>query len=228
MSHPLHPRRLLVNTLYANYGRRAKYSRKVDKLNRTPLFSEFVRDNASVPSFPTREAMWDFLANRSSAQIDYLEFGVHEGHSILHWAKHNKSPDSRFFGFDTFTGLPEDWSNDYKRGRFDTQGRVPRTEDARVEFVTGLFQNTLPSFLRRFTPRSQLILNNDSDLYSSTLFCLTTLDKILVKGSVLIFDEFGDVLSEFRAFYDYIASYRRQFKVICSHDAFFTIAVELL
>lgn len=228
MSHQLQPKRVLAKALYTNYGRHAKYSRKVDRLNRMPLLSGFTHENSSVPSFPTREAMWDFIMSRSSAQIDYLEFGVHEGHSILYWAERTKSPNSRFFGFDTFTGLPEDWSNSYKRGHFDTGGRVPQTEDARVEFITGLFQDTLPAFLEKFTPRSQLIVNNDSDLYSSTLFCLTKLDKILTKGSVLIFDEFGDVLNEFRAFHDYLASYRRQFKVICSHDQFYTIAVELL
>jgi hypothetical protein len=93
--------------------------------------------------------------------------------------------------------------------------------------VTGLFQDTLPAFVERFTPRGQIVVHNDSDLYSSTLYCLTQLDKFLVSGSCLIFDEFGDVLHEFRAFNDYCASYRRHFKVIGSHDDFFTVAVEL-
>jgi len=36
------------------------------------------------------------------------------------------------------------------------------------------------------------------------------------------------VLHEFRAEHDYLASYRRDFRVICSHDNFYTIAGELL
>ena len=218
----------LGKALYARYGCHARYSRKVDRLNRMPLLSNFVREHAHAPSFATREAMWDFLAERSAGRIDYLEFGVHEGHSILHWAQRNADPDSRFFGFDTFTGLPEDWSQSYPRGHFDTGGRPPPTDDPRVQFVKGLFQDTLPAFLAGFAPRGRLVVHNDSDLYSSTLFCLTTLDRIFTRGTIVIFDEFGDVMHEFRALQDYVASYRRKFEVLCSHDDFFTIAVAIV
>ena len=218
----------LGKALYTRYGRHAGYSRKIDRLNRMPLLSNFKREHARVPSFETREAMWDFLAQRSAGRIDYLEFGVHEGHSILYWAEHNADRDSRFFGFDTFNGLPEDWSQSFPRGHFDTGGRTPPTDDPRVQFIKGLFQDTLPAFLAGFTPRGRLIVQNDSDLYSSTLFCLTSLNRILTPGTILIFDEFGDVMHEFRALHDYVASYRRKFEVLCSHDNFFTIAVEIV
>ena len=218
----------LGKTIYSRYGRHARYSRKVDRLNRMPLLSNFVREHADAPGFATREAMWDFLAEKAAGRIDYLEFGVHEGRSILHWAKRNEDPDSRFFGFDTFTGLPEGWSRAYPRGHFDTGGRPPATDDPRVQFLTGLFQDTLPTFLGDFRPRSRMIVHNDSDLYSSTLFCLTALDRVIAPGTIVIFDEFGDVMHEFRALQDYLASYRRKFEVLCSHDDFFTMAVVIV
>ena len=36
-----------------------------------------------------------------------------------------------------------------------------------------------------------------------------------------------DVQHEFRAVHDYLSSYRREVSVLCSHDDFFAIAVEL-
>jgi hypothetical protein len=36
-----------------------------------------------------------------------------KGHSIFHFAGQNRSIDTRFFGFDSFAGLPEDWNSDY-------------------------------------------------------------------------------------------------------------------
>ncbi len=137
-------------------------------------------------------------------------------------------PTANFFGFDCFTGLPEDWNSNYKRGHFDTGGRMPKTVDSRVEFVVGMFQQTLPKFILNFKTNNKIVVHLDCDLYSSALYCLTKLDAVLPTGTVLIFDEFGDVLHEFRALNDYISSYRREVKVICSHDDFFTIAVELL
>jgi hypothetical protein len=39
---------------------------------------------------------------------------------------------------------------------------------------------------------------------------------------------FGDVLHGLRAFHDYLEGYRRQFRVLSSHDDFFTVAIEML
>jgi O-methyltransferase len=225
--HAKRTRRALTHALVVNYGRYMPYSPAVDRINRRPLLQSFVEKNTGAPSFATRESMWSFIADRSAGAIDYLEFGVHEGHSILHFAAQNKVPGSRFFGFDCFTGLPEDWNSDFRRGHFDTGGRVPETADTRVKFVAGLFQDTLPQFLSEFTPTNRLIVNIDCDLYTSALYCLTKLDPILRKGTILMFDEFGELLHEFRAANDYLSSYRRDAKVICSHDDFYTVAVEL-
>jgi O-methyltransferase len=221
-------RRAVTNALKYNYGWCLPYSTTVDEMNRQSLLRSFRQENAHVPSFSSREKMWSFIVNRFPGAIDYLEFGVHRGQSILYFASQNSAPDSRFFGFDCFKGLPEDWNGDYRRGHFDTGGRVPETADARVSFVAGLFQDTLPKFVAEFKTDKKIIVNIDCDLYSSALYCLTKLDVVLPKGTTIIFDEFGSVLHEFRAAQDYLASYRRAFEVICSHDNFYTVAGDLL
>ena len=225
--HAKRTRRVLANAFKHNYGRVMPYSAIVDKLNRQPLLSDFRQKNSDVPCFSSREKMWSFIASRCPGAIDYLEFGVHRGHSILYFASQNRSPDSRFFGFDCFTGLPEDWNGNFRRGHFDTGGRVPQTTDPRVRFIVGLFQETLPKFVAQYKTDRRIIVNIDCDLYSAALFCLTKLDAMLPRGTIVIFDEFGSVVHEFRAAHDYVSSYRRGFKVICSHDNFYTIAGEL-
>jgi hypothetical protein len=220
-------RRLLLHRLIVNYGRYMSYSKWIDRINRRPLLQTFAENNVLVPSFSSREAMWSFIASRRPMAIDYLEFGVHQGHSIFHFASENKSAGSRFFGFDSFTGLPEDWNSDYQRGHFDVGGKPPKTDDPRIEFVVGSFQDTLPKFIANFKTENRIVVHLDCDLYSSTLYCLTKLDSVLPAGTILMFDEFGDVQHEFRAVHDYLASYRRQVRVLCSHNDFFAVAVEL-
>ena len=54
------------------------------------------------------------------------------------------------------------------------------------------------------------MINNDSDLYSPTLYTLTMLHSRLVPGSIVIFDEFSSPLHEFRALHDYLGAYNRR------------------
>ena len=171
------------------------------------------------PGFQDRNQLFRFIndeVNRGEP-IDYLEFGVYQGESIETWTKLNRNPSSRFWGFDSFEGLPEDWatmSKSCKKGTFGTGGRMPALEDARVVFVKGWFQHTLPGFLAGFQSRNHAIVHLDADLYSSTLYVLSKLDQILTPGSIVIFDDFGIVTGVFRALSDYTQAYLRKYRVV--------------
>ena len=85
----------------------------------------------------------------NNTAITYCEFGVFKGASIKYWSSLNTHDDSRFFGFDTFSGLPENWDNftgGLQKGTFDTHGLVPNINDERVSFYKGLFQDTYQVF----------------------------------------------------------------------------------
>lgn len=163
-----------------------------------------------MKTFATRRDLHHHVNQLLGGPVDYLEFGVYRGESIRMWTNLNRDNSSRFFGFDSFEGLPEAWGKSMRQGDFSLKGEVPRINDPRVSFMKGWFNDTLVPFLATFEPRSSLVVHNDSDLYSSTLYILTKLDSILVKGSILIFDEFYSSLHEFRAFQDYVSAYRRQ------------------
>jgi hypothetical protein len=202
----------------------------LDRLNENVDFVDRV-----PPLFTAAQAVADPLAlyrhvnsvTVGNIPIDYLEFGVYQGWSIQQWANLNTHPDSRFVGFDTFTGLPEDWNELRKAGAFNVNGNLPPATDARVSFVAGLFQHTLVDFLRNFHFRNQLIIHIDCDLYSSTLFCLATLDRHMPPGTVVMFDEFYDVLHEFAAYRDYSDSFMRTWQGLCYTPEYVQVALRL-
>jgi len=75
-------------------------------------------------------------------------------------------------------------------------------------------------------PASQVVIHNDSDLYSSTLFCLTTLDRLIAAGTIIIFDEFYDALHEYRALCDYCEAFQRSYKIVAATLHFNQVAVQ--
>jgi len=153
--------------------------------------------------YPSRESMWEDAVNLYNNQsITFLEFGVWEGYSINKFSEFSKHQDSKFFGFDSFTGLPEDWVGIFKQGAFDKGGIIPNVQDTRIKFIKGWFQNTLPEFLDQNSSSisGNLIVHYDADLYSSTLFCLNAIDALKI-DYIAVFDEFAG--HEARALYNY-------------------------
>jgi hypothetical protein len=194
----------------------------------------WLRGQHAFPYFTCRYDLYVDIQSRTleNEPIDYLEFGVRYGDSLFKWSTINTHPDSRFVGFDSFEGIPEDWASvtgDAPKGSFSVGGVVPQTNDSRVHFVKGWFNDTLRPFLREFSPRSRLVIHNDGDLFSSTLFTLATLDPILQRGSILIFDEFANPLHEWRAFHDYASAFRRTCRVLGAAGEYYTqVAMEIV
>jgi len=193
-----------------------------------------LRARENHPIFGSQTEMFVYLNKEilSNRAVHYLEFGVYQGESIKFFAQTNTHPDSRFVGFDTFTGLPEDWGvrmfQTVSRTTFDTRGAVPQTDDRRISFVKGLFQESLPSFRADLKPVGPLVIHNDSDLYSSTLYVLTCLNDILVAGTIVIFDEFTCALHEYRALEDFCSAYMRKYEVIAATTNHGRIAIRML
>ncbi len=160
-------------------------------------------------------------------EIDYLEFGVGQGFSFDWWVEHNVHPASRFVGFDTFTGLPEQWGY-LDKGEYSSGGKFPAKSDDRCSFKVGLFQDTLYQFLDTFKSERKTVVHFDADLYSSTLFVFTRLAPMLKPGDILFFDEFGVPTHEFRAFTDVVWAYRLKYQLLGAVNNYMQIAVRIL
>jgi O-methyltransferase len=217
-----------LKELVARSGLRPSYL--IQNANGLLEFGQWLRSNGTGVTFGSRYEMYRYLADViiKESPVDYLEFGVYKGDSIKYWSEINKHPMSRFFGFDSFEGLPEDWG-ETPRGTFDTSGVVPAICDSRVSFVKGYFQDTLPAFLNEFVCRSRLLIHCDADLFTSTLYVLCVLNRVMVPGTILVFDEFSSVTHEFRALRDYSQSFLRDYRLLASCSPFFgQVALDIL
>jgi O-methyltransferase len=125
--------------------------------------------------------------------------------------------------------LPEDW-HFFKKGAFSYG--IPFMEDSRGTFIKGLFQNTVYKFLQNWGRETDhhvftRILHLDADLYSSTLFALTSLAPYLREGDILFFDEFNIPNHEFAAWNDFVRSYYIQYEVLGAVNNFYQVAIRV-
>lgn len=160
--------------------------------------------------------------------ITYLEFGVYRGDSLRMWLAGIPDPDSRFVGFDTFTGLPERWRPTELAGHFNANGAIPDIKDSRCSFEVGLFQDTLPAFVTRARLSGRLVVNLDADMFTSTLFVLTTLAPYLKSRDLIFFDEFSCPLDEFRAFEEFVQSFRVKYEAIAAVHGYTRVCIKIL
>ncbi len=160
--------------------------------------------------------------------IHYLEFGVYRGDSMRLWLSGISHPDSRFVGFDTFTGLPERWRPTEQAGHFNANGRTPDINDPRCSFEVGLFQDTLPAFVARTDLSGRLVVNLDADMFTSTLFVLSTLAPFLKSQDLIFFDEFSCPLDEFRAFEEFVRSFRVKYEAIAAVYGYTRVCIKIL
>ena len=95
---------------------------------------------------------------------------------------------------------------------------MPVFADQRVGLVKGWFQRTLRDFLSRTVFRHPIVVHIDSDLHSSALYVLSTLDPYLGAGDIVIFDEFTSPLNEYMAWREYSRAFMREAECIAMSD----------
>ena len=138
----------------------------------------------------------------------FLEFGVYRGASINFAASR---VNGVVHGFDSFHGLPEDFAPwKLERGSFSTGGAVPDV-NPNVMLHQGLFEESLPEFLRTHHEPVAWV-HVDCDLYSSTRTVLANLAPRLRPGTVLLFDDYFNYPEwerngEYRAFKEFVTAH---------------------
>lgn len=165
-------------------------------------------------------------AHLAEVRGDYLEFGMWKGGSMIaayHFSKRFGSmSDMRFFGFDSFEGIPSLSVNKreakaFPPGSFSAGlAEVRRNlidadvDMSRVELVPGWYSDTLNHETEeKFSLRAVAIVNVDCDVYESTVPVLAFVEPYLVDGSIIIFDDWycfanREKLGEQKAFKEWL------------------------
>jgi len=179
--------------------------------------ADFEREHlAQAARFKGRSQLFRYALDQVGSNDGlFLEFGVYKGDSINRLA--GLKQGVRWYGFDSFVGLPEDWTLGARKGAFSIGGKLPPVR-GNVTLIKGLFEQTLPSFAVEHRGSKVVFMHIDCDLYSATRTIFSALGDMLRPGSIVVFDEFinypGWQNGEYRAFMEFIGESKRSFEYI--------------
>lgn len=166
--------------------------------------------NAAIKdTVPAVQQAFDIaIKNGVADKGDYYEFGIFKGFTF--WNAQQKANDEklgkmRFFGFDSFAGLPViegldvTDNEEFYEGQYNcSKDNVQKNLDAkgvdwdRTHLIEGYFDVSLNDKTKKELKAKKVsIALIDCDLYSSTVDVLNFLDGMLMKGSVLMFDDWN-------------------------------------
>jgi hypothetical protein len=94
-----------------------------------------------------------------------------------------------------------------------------------VKLVSGLFEDTLPKFVLEH-PEPTAFVHIDSDLYSSAKTILTYIGPSLIKGSVVVFDEWFAPGCEDRAFKEFLEEFDKTATAVFSTTRQITFIID--
>ncbi len=124
------------------------------------------------------------LLNDKNSEQYYLEFGCWKGATANFFSKDVK----KFYVFDSFEGLSEDWAGKaYPKGYYNLNKKIPKL-NSNIEPIVGWVNDTLEDFLKEHNPKIRFV-HFDMDLYAPTKFTLEKIKPFLEKGAIIIFDE---------------------------------------
>lgn len=155
-----------------------------------------------VRPLPTRNKLWELMAQRTRRPVHGIEFGVAYGYATEWWLKRLPGDGVQWDGFDRFTGLPRPW-RDLGAGTFDADGQPPAIEDKRVTWHIGEVEDELPGLVLDGSEPCQLVVLFDLDIFEPSLAAWEYLRDSLRPGDLLCFDEAFDA-DEQRLLNEYI------------------------
>ena len=140
-----------------------------------------------IKIFPNKdiEQHLRYALSQVSTQDLFLEFGVRDRKTF----KVIKEYSDVVHGFDSWTGMPWPWQltrlvEPAKTGPHLAAKSIPKTDDTQI-FWTGLFEDTLPKFVKQYNQPISF-LHIDSNYYRSATQVLTALNDYITNDTVIV------------------------------------------
>ena len=176
---------------------------------------------------PSWHDLHSYALEQSSLDGLYMEFGVKKGATIRELAK--MTPNT-IHGFDSFQGLPENWTGtSLRKGRFNKHGKLPKVP-ANVILHHGWFNESLPVFIKDHKDNIAY-MHIDCDLYSSTKTIFDNLATQIIPGTVIVFDEYFNYPNwqqhEHKALQEFVKEYQLNYEYLCFTGHGSTVAIRI-
>jgi predicted O-methyltransferase YrrM len=217
--------RLLRRVFYKYYARNLLFELQIRARSDSADYAQAHMTEAVM--FEDHAAFLRHALGRAPAGA-ILEFGVAAGRSITLLAQ--AAGGRTVHGFDSFEGLPEDWTGHMeRRGAFSRKGVLPKVP-ANVQLHKGWFSDTLAVWLGQ-NPEDVGFVHVDCDIYSSTREVLWALRERLRVGAVIVFDEYFNYpnwrLHEARALKEFVEAFAVRYRYIALTAGDGAVAIEI-
>lgn len=201
----------------------------INYLNKPAVRHKYLPKILELVQYSRKEAMLATCleyAHLAEVRGDYLEFGMWRGGSMIAAYHHSKRfgslSDIKFYGFDSFQGIPsltvnKSEAKEFPPGAFSAglaevrRNLVDADVDmGRVELIPGWYSDTLNHETgTKLSLRAAAVVNVDCDVYESTVSVLAFVEPYLVDGSIIIFDDWycfanREELGEQKAFNEWL------------------------
>lgn len=205
--------RLLDRFFYKYYSRNLLYELQMRARSEAADFVQAEMPQAQI--FSTHRDIIRFAVKNAATDGLYVEFGVATGNTIKEIAI-SVPTDIIVYGFDSFQGLPENWSGHVEVSGAFKQKEVPKVP-SNATLIPGLFSDTIPPFMDEKKGMVSFA-HIDCDLYESTVDILNNIGSRFQAGTMILFDEYfnypGWKLHEHKAWLEFCENHAIEYTYI--------------
>jgi len=180
----------LIGPLRHYYSWNDRWSKLLEERNRRAAADTYNFVESEMPDAPFVQDQFAIIKSLvdeiNVMKGSILDLGVYKGASTRALAR--LFPNDIIHGFDSFEGLPEDWSHVLKGAFGDVSGALPDMPD-NVKLYKGWFSDTLPEWRKANDSKPISLLRVDCDIYSSTKDIFAATGDMLDPNCIIVFDE---------------------------------------